>query len=585
MKLRIALILALLALQFGAATGEAPAPTEAPSSPEAGPSRSPEPKSELAERLDTIVGRAIDARILQPPGSAALGPGARPVDAMPLEASETAPERRQCPEDAPLDLSAMQNISWYSDLSDFAADTSSSSDTPMQGLLTKAKAELALGLNAEALVTLREVPAIESEPLVHLLHLMQRREPSDIAYFDWLARCEAAGNLWLAVALLAEGRADGASLIAREMNAFRALPLHLRADVAMLIVPSLSENGETGLSDKLIAAFSRSEIDELVRLQFIEALIDLYKGKPGADESIRAFLSKPEFQIDALSALGRRGAPLSAIQRAVLADEMTRAIASGARTREVAFALDFALSEMAATSDYELVHALTTLPSLQSEQSRSEIRRRFAESLRKDLKGQDLVRKLLALDALINENGILSADETYIDVFNLGQTEAQALGQLVLAERIGAKIGRSDELAEQRARSAYAARDDMTLHSLAGASPTNQKIILLAALRAVDAGASDLLKIYEPILKPDQNAITALIEEDALTGRWIVSSEVYTAARAIEDVELAARVKRVLEIRAAGTELAKQRPEAIADVGGAISKSGQTLDALLLEAR
>lgn len=584
MTFRLIALLSLTGLLSGTAAGDPPGSqrqaAEGATSEVA--ANAPAGRAVLSEQLDQFVSRAIDARLLRSASNA-------DVPAQPLlgtNAPATATIYNQaCGREDPFDFSAVETVVSYADLARFESEPSQGQ--PIEGRPTRkdrVKALISLGLNSEALVALRDLPAQEAEPLIQLARLMDRRHFVDGAYFANLAKCHESAGLWLAAALLADGQKGGASLLSDQMSRFRKLPLRLRADVALISIPALAEFGERDLMSRVLAAFPEHDVQTMSRLRFCKALVDLSEGKPGAAMAVRGFLMKPEFEVDALSALRRQNEPLSPAQRAILTEDVTRIVAQQTNMRQIAFATNFAMDEMDSTANYDMVIRLGSLPALQLPAAREEIQRRVATALRRDLEGEDALRKLIAIDVLITREDLLTGYPQIDELYDLAWQQANGIGRKSLSIPLAEKSGRPSRLAEEQAAAAFLGQDDEALLSISNRETANQQVLFYAAMRAVQSGDAARLNALEPSLQLNPQTLVTLIEEDAITQKWVVPDRFYDAARQLTDPDDLKKVNRVLAIRAAAKAPAGGATgRSVADVPEALDRSRRALAALNAE--
>jgi hypothetical protein len=562
MKLRLCLLASASAvlLQLDA-RGEAP--VEADSRAEA----------ELSEKIDSIVSRALDVRLLQSDESrSAIADSDRHA----APSASPAPTRIDCSVDDPFAFDAVASVASYADLMTLAAGKG---DGP-EALLLRAKAEIAVGLNSESIVSLSDAPPVEAQPLVKLARLMERRHDPDVDYFISLSSCQESANLWLAAAYLLSGDAAGATLLQAQLTAFRDLPLSLRTDYALIAVPALHGLDNDGLSQKLLASFSEDEIAGSTRLQFLKALAGLRANDSAAADAVRSFLLTPEFRTAAFAALYNSDAEIDPLVRLVFIEDITRAAQSDASGRSVALARQIALDEMERQSNYAPILSLASLASKGATQADDSIEARLIENLKRDLESDDALRRLQALDALVNAR-MLSADNAeHADLFVLGTQTALQLGRTSLAEALAVKSAHAASIDEQKARAAYARSDEKTLVDLALRHPDATLIVRLAALRMIDTGDSNGLRRFETSLSLDAASILALIEHDAMTGQWIVSDDIYRAAQALTAAEAQQRVARVMALKAARSNASSGETPLVSDISAALTKSRQALEQL-----
>lgn len=541
---------------------------------------------ELSERLDQILSRALDAQILQPPDPADGPEGAHadaartspsgddPVLAL-AEDSEPIIQFR-CAREYPLDFTGFHEVSEYRDLERFRNVSGSPEDSGGEGGFNEplVKAYLVLGLNSEALAELRFAEGERAAVFRHVANLLDDRQRPDVDFFRQLSACHDEAGLWLAIALLTDNQADGADLMADHVVAFRKLPRKLGIQVAAMTVPALEALGEPILARTLLSDFTPDEIRNSPRLRFTRALLDMGTGNPAAEDTVRSFLARSEFRIDALAALSQYGGTFSGAEKDVLLNEVERVLGHAEDERDVAVALRFALNELSGASDYAMMLKLAELPALQTEPAQKEIIRQLVLDLQRDLSGDDTRRKLAAIGALLSEADVLDRIPGVVDYYHQGAEFASDAGYLEVAEQLLEKSGAVALARRKQAEIAYRRGEYETLYQIATDHPEDRDIALLAALAAISTGDAARVSQYEGRLREDPETLLALLEKDAVEGQWVVSQDTYEAGAVLMDEDLKARADRAAQIRLAAQRRAADKPRSRpANIGEALSRS------------
>jgi hypothetical protein len=197
-------------------------------------------KSNLSSNLDSFVRGAINEGLLTPaddkhaepsgpPGSEhqVTTPGAGPVPAHAPVAEE---RYSACDSPYALDFTNVQKIGRYQDIYPVRETVGATIDEKVlpAALSEMAKAYIALGLYSEAIMSLKRTPGLEFAPYRNLATLMQNRNKPNVHFFQEMASCQEDSQLWLALAQLAAGQANGVETLQNSLSGFRKLPLQLR---------------------------------------------------------------------------------------------------------------------------------------------------------------------------------------------------------------------------------------------------------------------------------------------------------------------------------------------------------------------
>lgn len=544
----------------------------------------------LSNELDAFVRQALKEGLLAPPGS---GAPESPPPAPKALRSETAAASKPPPPPPPLDCSAAYPLDFseftalkhYGDLYDVRQALGAAADKgDSHANAALARAYMSLDLAPESTMAVGRFASGEGVALKYLARLLEQRGAPPSLYFGELAECYPEAGLWHGVSLLAEGDRAGAQLVTTHIAAFRDLPLQLRDRAAWIVIPALDTVGERLLAKKVLMAFTDEEIANSAQLTFAKAVLDLGENDPAAEEILGTFLIQSRFEEAALSALIRHKRPVQASVRAILIDEMVTRIELAQQDADVRKDLRFVLEELGRESMYMPMIRLAELPSMQSETARQELSLHLAASLDRDLAGDDRLRNLAAIEALLHDPGLLDGAPQRAALYASATDVAVRLGFGTLAEALAAKAEGAGGDMGQRALLAYRQKDFDTVFKLAEQSPTDQKVQLIAAKGAIDRGEKARLATYESRLTLDPQTVLTLIEHDAAGARWMVSDKVMNAAGALKEEDQRRRVDRVVRLRAAGTGPAVPGRPSIASVPGKLNQSRESIRQMTPEA-
>tara|TARA_R110002072_G_scaffold133714_1_gene274262 strand:- start:354 stop:2123 length:1770 start_codon:yes stop_codon:yes gene_type:complete len=537
-------------------------------------------KSDLSSDLDSFVRGAINEGLLTPAGKAppeATAPTVADRDgaaskADPVKAPAMAAEVRydSCDRPYALDFTDVQAIGRYQEIYSAREKVGATTDKLVLpvALGEMAKAYIGLGLYPEAIMSLKRAPGPESAPYRNLAILMESRNRPDIRFFEEMASCQKESGLWLALAQLVSGQASGVQTLQDSLSGFRKLPLQLRIDYAALSIPELERIGEKSLARKLIADFSEEQVTDSPQLRFVSALVSLDSGDSAAERTIIEFLDHPQFQEPALAAMLRRKRPMDpAYEEILLGDLMQKFGQDKNSDKHLAASLQFALQELSARSRYQPIMKLAAMPALQNPEAQAEVRRQLVSSLDRDLGDDDPLRNLAAISALAGESGLLDNEPSRERLFKTATERAIHFGFGAMASDLSAKVAADEAVSLQIATLAFRRQDYDEVYALADGHPRDSRINVLAAKGAIREQNQALLNKIESRLSLEPESILALIEQDAVSGHWIVSDRIYDAADRLTGVDHEQRVARVASLkRAAQGDAMPTGPMSIARV-------------------
>ena len=521
-------------------------------------------KSNLSSDLDSFVRGAISeglltpsddsqAKQVEPPGSDHGAP-ARKADPAIAPASAAEARYNACDRPYALDFSGVQAIGRYQEIYSVREKVGATTDELMlpDALSDMAKAYIGLGLYPEAIMILKRAPGPESAPYRNLAILMANRNRPDVRFFQEMASCQEESGIWLALAQLVSGQANGVQTLQDSLSGFRRLPLQLRIDYAALSIPELERIGEQSLAKKLIADFSEEQLVNSPQLRFVSALVSLDSGDSAAERTVVKFLDHPQFQEPALAAMLRRKRPMDpAYEEILLGDLMQKFGQDKNSDKHLAASLQFALQELSARSRYQPIMKLAGMPALQNPEAQAEVRRQLVSSLDRDLGDDDPLRNLAAISALAGESGLLDNEPSRERLFKTATERAIHFGFGAMASDLSAKIATDEAVSLQIATLAFRRQDYEEVYALADGHPRDSLINVLAAKSAIKEQNQALLNKIESRLSLQPDSILALIEQDAVSGHWIVSDRIYDAADQLTGVDHEQRVARVASLKRA----------------------------------
>jgi len=537
------------------------------------------PPEDLSTELESFVRDALDEGLLTPvaPKGAPEKPPAQEVshgDAPPAPAAavEPVPQRAAsvkpdpvkpaCAAAGTLDFEHYAEFHQYQDI--YAFRNGDGTDEGENGLALP-KAYITLGMYSEALMELKQLHSPEAEVLQNLAVMLERRRVPDVEVFQAQASCVPEDGIWLAAAQLAAGDASGAVTLNDFVTDFRKLPLHLRVDLAGIIIPELVRAGQKTMARRMIADFTEEQMSASQDLQFIKALVEFEDGNRAAGEKVHGYLDHPQFQDQALAALLDQNAPLDPVREDVLLSELMRKFGqTGSGDASLGTSIEFALRELSERSRYDPIIELAATPALQNSAGQAEVKRQLVASLQRDLGSAESIRNLAAIGLLAGGPAILDDVPERAHLYNLAAGRAVDFGFSALAEKIAAEADLDAPVAERVAGLAFRRGSYGAVYSMADHHPHDEALNRLAALSAVRSDDRSKLAEFEARLPKDPETILALIEEDAASGHWIVSAGFYQAARHLTGEDHVRRVQRIEALRRSVSDAEASPPLEIA---------------------
>jgi hypothetical protein len=546
------LLIGLVALQPAAASGERASE----------PAETAEMKA-LSQRLGDIISRALDAEVLDAPGTHDLGGGEvqSPVE---------------CTRENPLDFSAFSKQASFADLqAALTVKAELKGEDPARAGQRLAKAYLAAGLTAEARAALAGNQHGESQALRLLADFLDGGPKDSLEALRDLAFCHEETQIWLGAALVANDAPEGALLLTGQFGEIRELPLQLRADFTARAMPGLLRQGEKELAMKLLAAFGEEEVQASARLRFCSTLMELGQPKPDARKELAYLLHSARFQADALSALMVQTTDWSRAQRLVLTEDVARMIPRHRSESELFRFLQFMLGEEDEEINYSAL-ARRIQSALPSPSARMVATHLLGERLKSDLQQQSPILALSAMQFLKDEPALLKDHPDYAGLYVIAMHAASALGYDQLSLSLSEGAGDKEMQGNIRASVDFRRKDYKSVLSVAAAYPKQEAIQLLAARAAVRIGEPAQMQDALKRISLTPAIARQLIQEDVIAGHWIAPQSLYDLAGKDADAAAVERLAQIGKIRA-GREAAKARLDSLPVVPASASRAGQEM--------
>jgi len=522
-----------------------------------------ERNAELSTDLQQFVRGAINEGLLTPvkpedSTPAKINPSDEMAAATPRELVPENPQLMIARESAcaglyALDFSDLQRIGSYQELYAVrdSIDAATEQDDAPAVSTALAKTHIALGLYSEALMVLKRVHGPESTPFRKLAELLDSRQRPDLEYFREMASCRPEAGHWHALAQIMSGDTDGSQNLQNALSEFRKLPLQMRIDYAALAIPELERSDDKTLARKLMADFNEVDISYSPQLRFVDALVKLDSGDSSAERTVVGFLSHPQFQEQALAAMLRRERPLDPAYQQILLSDLMQKFGQEDGDRQLAASLQFALEDLSAHSKYQPIMDLARMPALQNPAAQAEVKRQLVASLQRDLRSDDPLRNLAAISALASESELLAGHASKDQLIKTAMEQAVHFGLGSIAGALAGQSKTKGNATVQVAALAFRRHDYKSVYALANENPRDEAITLLAAKSAIAEQDKPLLATFESRLSLKPDTILALIEQDAVSGHWVVSDQIYAAANQLTGAEHSQRVARVKVLKRA----------------------------------
>ena len=517
----------------------------------------------VSESLEEFIDQAVGAGLLDVPGQSGVENN--------LQLRAPLREVTACGSEGLLDFSNFLDVRRYDDIAPYRKALVASDEAVEVDELIKAY--LSLGLYAEAIATQDSSDQASFRVYTEIAKLLDGYQQADESFFHTLPECHSGGKLWLGISALMAKDVSGAPLLERHIEDFRDLPLQLRSDVAVLVLPTLRRNGLVLLGEKLLATFDKADVEQSSKLSIQVGFLEVQDApsQEGYD-----FLARIAPGADELLPHLDGETPLGDAQRAIILEEAYKLIARPANNAESATALKFVLEDLSRQSDYNGFVKVLNMPSLLVPDFQSEIKAYLGAQLMADLGSEDKLAKLAAIDMLANNPDAISGHSAGHEIVTQAANFLQSQGQINLAIKLLNAQAESPTEAILSARIAHRQGNIEALYAIAQTNLDQPDIIYLAALSAVQNRDGDMFKRLEGHLPQQAERLVTLSEEDAIAGGWILSEQTYEAARSLGDPDQQARIQKVLSMK----ELAEERVTGLASrsIASRLIKVGSTLD-------
>lgn len=581
-----------LAILLGAAMFAQTASAQEPSQP----FESSSDLQRLPGELDSFVQEAISEGLLRPArpetedgGDDAVEPKreAQPAsDVQPV--AETAPEapaseaRREvanieylCPESSPYNFDEFIDFATYQDLSGWRSVLDAEESTPALGRLM-ARAYMSLGLVAEARAELAGDQGQGAMALRQLVELLDRDGQPSQAFLSAVAACDAKDGLWLGIAQLKANDAAGADLLAENFTAFRALPLRLRANAALTIIPALDRLDRPILSERLMTSFTADEIARTHELQFVKALQRLSMGATSAADDLRDYLRRAQYRTEAAAALRRHGQAISSDVERDIVEHYINELGNLPPEASVTENLAVILQDLNSAVGYDMTLRLAAVPAANGPEAQARLATHFEGMIDADLESDAFLVNLKAMDALLKAGTLLEAREGTDGRYARASAMAANFGLPSMSEKLSARLENDAVLALAQAELAFQLEDHNGLHQLTEAHPDNAAIRKVALIDAIRSGDADAFARLSRGVPEDVDTALMLIEADAAAGHWIVPQRFYSLAAQSGDEAVQVRALRIAETRPASAST-DEGEIALSDVSSRLERLRQSL--------
>lgn len=524
------------------------------------PSAHDETVAELDGELDTFISEAIEGGLLIPSGTSSeklANPDFAEATAQRERAEASNRNRGNCGSHAALDFSAYSDFRGLDDVHR-VRDWISKSNQERQALakdVDVAKAHIALGLYSEARMELREDTSPDAVTIRTLSEMLEARRAPDLAHFRAVAACHSSAGLWLSVAKLIVGQDEAEGEFEAHLKGFRKLPLQLRTDIATLVVPRLTASGRSFLAEKIVADFSREEVAKSSSLQFSQALTKLAAGNTDAEPVVRSFLNTPQFQEAALAGLMSQDHPFKAMNDDVLIGDLIDRLARAERGNDLQSSLQFVLKELGSRSSYDAIIDLATLTAVQDSFAQSQIQQTIESTLERDLGSEDPMRSLAAMRLLESQPELVETNSQAPFLLGIAADQAARLGLNSLAQKMYEGSDSDLQLTLKIAELAFHHRDYAMVYAMAEQQPDNTALNVIAASSAINDQNPLMVDMFARRVISDSEAVLSLVEEDALSGRWILPISFYNVARRLDDPTAQTRFERIMSIKASARDV------------------------------
>lgn len=515
-------------------------------------------KDDAAQALNDFISRAVDQGLLDRPGASTATPSTQ-------TATSKSVSKAGCAAVNEVDFGSFGDFSKFSDLVELA----NSEEEPDKSDIIQG--HMALGLYTEARA-LNKRMGLDNSYLSNLSNLLENQSTPSKDYYAQFAHCGVASRFWYSVALLAVHDEAGVAGIDDHISFYRSLPFQMQTDVVTIVVPALDEYGQQLLAKKLMTNFGPKDIANSSGLQFSLALLD-----KDAEKRIDDFIIQPEFRLKALGAIVQRGDTLSTPQRELLLEEVSHVIDQETDERQLTIAVKFALQEFGERSNLNEIVELAKLPKLQTPVIRNLIFQKLAAVLAKDLKSDDQLKVLSTFQFMIDQANTIDEHPSVSGLYKVASDRASELGYTALSNLLSNKEKRTLDAYLQRAEFASRKKDTVAVYTIADQLPAEAQLSLIAAKTALKASDKSTLQTYSSRLLPFPNFALELIKEDAFSGKWLVSEDVYLAAASSPNIAVASKAANILALRRDALAAREKSPVSIASTEQILARSTRDL--------
>lgn len=564
-------------------------------------------QKELGAKLDKFVSDAIEGGLLEPslnvpdpaPHRVPKQITRKPISVEPLPTAEPAPKvipigdiipeaspiqpaPPKCDETYALDFSKYESLRRYADLD--AYKSFKEDDIGARNKLLKAM--ISLGLYREARVKSKNLDNPASQSLHELTILFENNGAYDGDYFTRLAGCHKAAKLWDAIQSVVDGRPGAANALSRHLTDYRYLPFNLKIDVAAMVIPILVDQDQHMLAEKFMASFSEEEISQSPRLEFVNAIIEMEAGE-AVKPAVEKYLMHPDFQLAAMSTLLKQGEITSPAQRDMIHDQILQSLRKAKTDREVAVRLRFALTELGTASNYPVMMKISELPSFQKPHIQEEILRHLSQSAKRDMQGDDDLRKMATIDLLIDGPDALINTRGGVALYEDAAAYAQSIGRTNIAAFLQKRTQAfSDKKIQPRVLPVEDVEQDVSANET---EITAAPIVKRADASSPFANAMDAIqnndalryRALESNLPTDAHTLTQLLEAEARSGNWMITPRIHRLATAVEDTPYNARIARAQRIKLMAQRAARASTAfSITEIDAVLSHSQGAMGAL-----
>ena len=394
-------------------------------------------------------------------------------------------------------------------------------------LLTKAY--ISLGLESEATLKLRGLQGETADVLEELVDLIEGESEALMTRLTDKATCGPEARFWYGVALLDTDPEQGGDLFSQGIAVFRTLPFQLQANIAAQSIPIIERAGNKLLVQKIMASFTAEQIEFSSKLQFSQALMDISLGQDANIRLVESFLEKPSTSDAAMSAILSQNEQPFLINETTRFSEALEFIQSARGKHAAATRLHVVINAFLEGQRYDEIRRLSEVPTLSNPQFQEAIAHVLTKYVSINLRDDALQNKILAINFLLDDNGLLKADRSGRKLMQEAITVARENGFEVLSNLLLEKLDQRKEARPALAHQAYRRQDYATVYSLAEAQSASAELAYYAGLSAIAQGDAGRLQRYEGQLLSAPEHLIGLIEADVLAETWLVSDAAYLA--------------------------------------------------------